>query len=291
MCHLPFEARVQMCCSIFCATESAQRALVQRAGCNPDGFALDKDTRLNISERLVTEHPQMLEAVLRMSEEDVLEDWAEFGEFAAEVVAAVDSGAITEEEANKRMQPAVMYQCILHTLLMKHRPQYEQRLLGYTSHPGETEEQVEARWRQVAVEMRVTPEEGRRILPHFNAYCESMRKLGDNAASALATLQQLQQSVNKQLGMLGDASLSSMVGQYIELAEAMGALTAQPTEALLILEDFFCHAGAGVSLLQKARMTAACRPLHPDVPAIVQEGLILHGVLPPEARTSVSAPL
>lgn len=41
--------------------------------------------------------------------------------------------------------------------------------------------------------MRVTPEEGRRILPHFNAYCESMRKLGDNAASALATLQQLQQ--------------------------------------------------------------------------------------------------
>lgn len=154
-----------------------------------------------------------------------LQDWAEFGEFAAEVVAAVDSGAITEEEANKRMQPAVMYQarpcciaplglsagagspwnsfachgqalflrwlgrvpggnsganlaaavgwfcprllrqacrpcvcgpphppqCILHTLLMKHRPQYEQRLLGYTSHPGETEEQVEARWRQVAV--------------------------------------------------------------------------------------------------------------------------------------------
>lgn len=43
MCHLPFEARVQMCCSIFCATESAQRALVQRAGCNPDGFALDKE--------------------------------------------------------------------------------------------------------------------------------------------------------------------------------------------------------------------------------------------------------
>lgn len=34
---------------------------------------------------------------------------------------------------------------------MKHRPEYEQRLLAYTSHPGETEEQATARWRQVAV--------------------------------------------------------------------------------------------------------------------------------------------
>ncbi|KAL4420385.1 hypothetical protein ABPG77_002325 [Micractinium sp. CCAP 211/92] len=291
ICHLPFEARAKMCCAIFCATESAQKTLVQRGGSNLDGFALDKDTRVSISEHLVTEHPQMLEAVLSMSEADVFEDWAEFGEFAAEVVAAVDSGAMTADEAENRLQPAVMYQCILHTLLMKHRPEYEQRLLAYTTHPGETEEQATSRWRQVAEGMNVSVEQCRKTLPHFHAYCDRMRELGDNAASALATLQQLQQSVTKQLSMLGDASLSSMVGQYIELAEAMGALTAQPTAALLILEDFFSNAGAAVTLLQKARMTAACRPLHPDVPAIVQEGLIFHGLLPPEARTVVTAPL
>ncbi len=38
------------------------------------------------------------------------QDWAEFGEFAAEVVAAVDSGAMTADEAENRLQPAVMYQ-------------------------------------------------------------------------------------------------------------------------------------------------------------------------------------
>jgi len=39
-------------------------------------------------------------------------------------------------------------------------------------------------------------------------------------------------------------------------------------------------AGAAVSPLQKARMSAACRPLHPDVAAIVREGLQHYGLLP-----------
>ncbi len=43
ICHLPFEARAKMCCAIFCATESAQKTLVQRGGSNLDGFALDKE--------------------------------------------------------------------------------------------------------------------------------------------------------------------------------------------------------------------------------------------------------
>lgn len=43
MCSLPFAERVRVCCSIFCATEPAQAALVRRAGCNADGFALDKE--------------------------------------------------------------------------------------------------------------------------------------------------------------------------------------------------------------------------------------------------------
>ncbi|KAL4430755.1 hypothetical protein ABPG75_006011 [Micractinium tetrahymenae] len=296
MWELPFQERVQLCCSIFCASESAQRALVLRAGCNADGFALDRDTRSSISENLVSDHPQMLEAVMRMSSDDVLEDWAEFGEFAAGIVAAVDSGEITEEEAERRMQPAVMYQAILHTLLMKHRPEYEQRLLAYTTHPGESEEQATARWRQVALAMGVTAEQAKGMLPHYLAYCQRMRDLGDDAASALATLQELQQLLGAAVCTCSphfDLSLrcwylpvhcSSMVQQYLDLAEATGALTAQPKAALLILEDFFCTAGAFVTLLQKARMTAACRPLHPDGPAIAREGLILRKLLPPDAR-------
>ena len=39
-------------------------------------------------------------------------------------------------------------------------------------------------------------------------------------------------------------------------------------------------AGAVVSPLQKARMCSLCRPLHPDVPVMVREALLLHGLLP-----------
>lgn len=35
-----------------------------------------------------------------------------------------------------------------------------------------------------------------------------------------------------------------------------------------------------VSPLQKARMCSLCRPLHPDVPVMVHEALLLHGLLP-----------
>ena len=39
-------------------------------------------------------------------------------------------------------------------------------------------------------------------------------------------------------------------------------------------------AGAVVSPMQKARLIALCRPLHPDVPIIVREALLLLGLLP-----------
>lgn len=35
-----------------------------------------------------------------------------------------------------------------------------------------------------------------------------------------------------------------------------------------------------VSPLQKARLCSLCRPLHPDVPILVREALLLHGLLP-----------
>lgn len=41
--------------------------------------------------------------------------------------------------------------------------------------------------------MGVSTEQGKRILPHFNSYCDRMRDLGEGAASALATLQDVQQ--------------------------------------------------------------------------------------------------
>lgn len=52
-----------------------------------------------------------------------------------------------------------------------------------------------------------------------------------------------------------------------------------------------CPAGAVVSPLQKARLIALCRPLHPDVPVIVREVLLLHGLLPTDLGGSASAAL
>lgn len=35
-----------------------------------------------------------------------------------------------------------------------------------------------------------------------------------------------------------------------------------------------------MTLLQKARLVAACHPLHPDVPCIIESCLSHHGLLP-----------
>jgi hypothetical protein len=43
--------------------------------------------------------------------------------------------------------------------------------------------------------------------------------------------------------------------------------------------ELFSTAGAVVTPLQKARMMALCRPLHPDVGTIVREGLDHYGLL------------
>jgi hypothetical protein len=44
------------------------------------------------------------------------------------------------------------------------------------------------------------------------------------------------------------------------------------------------HAGNKVTPLQKARMNAMCRPLHPDVITIVREGLKHEKLLPDEEQ-------
>jgi hypothetical protein len=47
-------------------------------------------------------------------------------------------------------------------------------------------------------------------------------------------------------------------------------------------------AGQYVTPLQKTRMMAMCRPLHPDVLTIVQEGLRHFGVLPERGESSAA---
>lgn len=286
ICQLPFQERVDMCCALFQSTESAAVILSQEAGEGVDGFALNADVRRQVSLSFVEAHPQVLEAALAMSAEDVLEDWAEFGQFTGEVLRQLDGGHISEAQAEERLRPAVMYQTILHALLVIHRPEHEHALLQHTRFPGETEEQEAERWRSAMVDMCVSEEQARRCLPHYKTYCTRMGQLGQEAASSLASMQEVQQTLDTQLQQLGDASLSSMVQQYLGLYEATSKLKQQPTAALLILEDFFAAAGASVSPLQKARMTAACTPLHPDVPAIVKAGLEQYGLLPPEGGTS-----
>jgi hypothetical protein len=49
------------------------------------------------------------------------------------------------------------------------------------------------------------------------------------------------------------------------------------------------HAGPYVTALQKARVNAACRPLHPDVVAIIGEGLKEFGLLPANGKAAGGA--
>lgn len=87
--------------------------------------------------------------------------------------------------------------------------------------------------------------------------------------------------------MFGD-SMSSAVGRYLQLFDAAGQLSQQPEAALLAAVELSSTAGV-VSPLQKARMLALCRPLHPDVAAIMRAGLIHFGLIEPADAVEAAA--
>ena len=91
------------------------------------------------------------------------------------------------------------------------------------------------------------------------------------------------------MGALFGDSLSASVGQYLQLFDAAGQLSQQPDATLMATMELFSTAGAVVTPLQKARMMALCRPLHPDVGTIVREGLDHYGLLEPAGAGDASA--
>ena len=97
------------------------------------------------------------------------------------------------------------------------------------------------------------------------------------------------QHLSRQMGDAFGGSLSSAVGRYLQLFEAAGQLSQQPEAALLAAVELSSTAGAVVSPLQKARMLALCRPLHPDVAAIVRAGLIHFSLLEPADAAEAAA--
>jgi hypothetical protein len=91
------------------------------------------------------------------------------------------------------------------------------------------------------------------------------------------------------MGALFGDSLSASVGQCLQLFDAAGQLSQQPDAALMMTMELFSTAGAVVTPLQKARMLALCRPLHPDVGTVVREGLDHYGLLEPAGKNESAA--
>ncbi|KAL4430752.1 hypothetical protein ABPG75_006008 [Micractinium tetrahymenae] len=282
---LTFHEHVSLCTSIFKATEPA-RAALRPVGRDFDSFALETELKRSLGEVMVAAQPQLLTAALATTEADLLkaslEEWEDFGKYAADIVRQVEAGRMSEAEADERMRPAVLYQAVRNAILLSHKPTLILTLVQHTKLPGESEQAAADRWRRVALGMAITEEGAQGCLPHYQAYCHRMTRLGQEAASSMASLQELQQSLHVQLAELGDASLSSMVQQYLGLFEAASRLSQQPAAALLALMDLSSGAGRAVSPMQKTKMIAACRPLYPDTLAIVRCALEQHGLLPDE---------
>lgn len=72
---------------------------------------------------------------------------------------------------------------------------------------------------------------------------------------------------------------SLAAARYCTVFEAAGQLLHAPDAALAEMLAFYSVAGRVATLLQKARIVAVCRPLDPDIPALVGETLALHGLL------------
>ncbi|KAL4420386.1 hypothetical protein ABPG77_002326 [Micractinium sp. CCAP 211/92] len=274
---LAFEERVELCMRSLQRTRGAPPAL--QGGAAVDSFALSMPEKQVLVEATAGSQPQLLQAVLSMTADDVLEDWGDLGEFAAEVLYLLDRGRIGQEEATERLRPAVLYMVLRNAILMSHRPEHFLHLLQHTRLRGESELAATKRWRQVMLSLGFTREEALACLPHYQAYCEQMLELGEEAATTLATLQELQQS----LGKLGD-TLSSLAEQFLGLMEAASTLSQQPSTALLAIADYYTSVGAELSEDRKLRTIAACRPLQPDMLQVVRAALLHYDLMPEELR-------
>ncbi|EFN59061.1 hypothetical protein CHLNCDRAFT_137778 [Chlorella variabilis] len=223
-----------------------------------------------LAQQMATHHPDLLAAALSMSPELLLQEWGQLGELAAEVVQLYDDGELTEAEVEERMSPAVTYfvSAILGAVLLNHKPDVLLHLFQNTTLPGETKEQT--------VGMGVSREQTQLLLPAYRTYCDRMQQLGADTAASLAALRELQQNLNAQVL---ESGLSAGVQQYLRVFEAAGQLSHQPNAALLITMEFMSTSGAHVTPLQKSKMIAQCRPLHPDVACVVRGGLEHFGLL------------
>ena len=81
------------------------------------------------------------------------------------------------------------------------------------------------------------------------------------------------------MGSVFGGSLNAAVAQYLQLFDAAGQLSRQPDAAVMLAMDLFSSVGPVMSPLQKARLLALSRPLHPDLGTTVREWLDHHGLL------------
>ncbi|KAL4430754.1 hypothetical protein ABPG75_006010 [Micractinium tetrahymenae] len=170
-------------------------------------------------------------------------------------------------------------QVMRNAILMCHRPEHFLHLVQHTKLRGESDHAAALRWRRTMLDMAFTREEALACLPHYAGYMECMLALGEEAASTLATLQELQQS----LGKLGD-TLSSLAEQFLGLMEAASKLQQQPSAALLAIADYYGGVAAELSEERKLRLIAACRPLQPDMLQLVRAALLHFDLMPEELR-------
>lgn len=280
---LPFRERADRCCSLFFQAGPAPKAIADTGGedgGSPDGLVVDTDYKA-LAGLTAAQLPDLLEAVLLITPETLLKEWADLGQLAAEVVQLYDDGELTEEGVMQRMCNPIMYYETLGNILTSHKPEVLQSLWDFSRLPGETEEQERRRWREVAIGMQMSAEEVQCLVPLFQTYCERMQQLSADTAASLETLQEVQQHLTDK--ML-ESTLSTAAKQYLRVFDAAGQLHRQSHAALFVTMDFFNSAGAKVSLLPQLRMAALCRPLHPDIVSIVREGLDHVGLLSPTLR-------
>ncbi|KAI3424135.1 hypothetical protein D9Q98_009495 [Chlorella vulgaris] len=285
---MPFHKRVELCGQLFKSTAPAQLTAEQHGvhdnGQLVDAFGLDVSVQQELGDHVVAAHPQFLEALLHMPQDNILKDWGDFCAFSAELVGRVDRGELGEAEALIALRPAVLYNVIRDAVLMRYRPDAIGSLMHNTKLPGESEEAAAARWGEVALAMNITREQALQLLPPLRQYEQRQKQLADESAASLEALRQVQQRLSDQLLELA-SGLSPQAAQYLELVDATGQLSSVHYANVYLLLDFYASTSNVVDEMQKARVLAACVPsLNPDVPTIVRVAIERHGLVPEQQQ-------